>query len=52
MRVVKKLEQIAQRSTRSPIPGNLQGQVVQGSEQLGLVEDVPAHSSVVGVDDL
>ena len=26
-----------------PIPGNIQGQAGQGSEQLDLVEDVPAH---------
>jgi len=37
------LEQIPQRSCGSPIPGNIQGQVGWGSEQPGLVEDVPAH---------
>ena len=26
-----------------PIPANIQGQVRRGSEQPGLVEDVPAH---------
>jgi len=37
------LEQVAQRCGRCPIPGNIQGQVGQGSEQPVLVEDVPAH---------
>lgn len=32
---------VAQRGGRSPIPGNIQ--VGQGSEQLDVVEDVPAH---------
>ena len=32
--------------------GNIQGQVRQGSEQLDLVEDVPAHCRGVGLDDL
>jgi len=34
------------------IPGNIQGRVGQGSEQPGLVEDVPAHGSGVGLDGL
>ena len=37
------LEQVTQRGGRCPIPGNIQGQVGQGSEQPDLVEDVPAH---------
>jgi len=37
------LEQLAQRGGRRPIPGYLQGQVGQGSEQPGLVKDVPAQ---------
>jgi len=37
------LAQVAQRSSGGPIPGNIQGQVGWGSEQPGLVEDVPAH---------
>ena len=32
--------------------GNIQGQVKWGSEQPGLVEDVPAYCRVVGLDDL
>jgi len=40
---VVKHEQIAQRGSGGPIPGNIQGQVGQGSEQPGLVEDIPAH---------
>ena len=46
------LEQVAQRSGRCSIPGNIQGQVGWGSEQPGLVEDVPAHCRAVGLDDL
>jgi len=37
------LEQISQRGSGGPIPGNIQGQVGRGSEQPGLVEDIPAH---------
>jgi len=37
------LPQVVQRGGRCPIPGRVQGQVGQGSEQPGLVEDVPAH---------
>ena len=37
------LEQIAQRVSEGPIPGNIQSQAGQGSEQPGLVEDIPAH---------
>jgi len=46
------LEQAAQRGGRCPIPGDIQGQAEQGSEQPGLVEDVPAHCRGVGLDDL
>jgi len=46
------LEQVAQRSGRCPIPGNIQGQAEQGSEQPDLVEDVPAHCRGIGLDDL
>ncbi|KAK4833061.1 hypothetical protein QYF61_027723 [Mycteria americana] len=49
MRVVK---QVAQRGGRCPILGNIQGQVGHGSEQPGVVEDVPAHCRGVGLDDL
>jgi len=35
------LEQVAQRGGRCPIPGKVQGQVGHGSEQPGLVVDVP-----------
>jgi len=37
------LAQVAQRGGRCPIPGNIQGQAGQGSEQPDPVEDVPAH---------
>jgi len=33
-------------------PGNIQGQVGQGSEERGQVEDVPAHCRGVGLGDL
>ena len=46
------LAQVARRGGRCPIPGNVQGQVGQGSEQPDLVEDVPAHCRGVGLDDL
>jgi len=46
------LAQVAQRSRGGPIPGNIQGQVGRGSEQPGLVEDVPAHCREVGLYDL
>ena len=46
------LEQVAQRGCTRPIPGNIQGQVGQGSEQPDLVADVPAHCRGVGLDDL
>ena len=46
------VEQVAQRSCGCPIPGNIQGQVGWGFEQPDLVEDVPAHSRRVGLDDL
>jgi len=37
------LKQIAQKGSRCPVPGNIQGQVGWGSEQPDLVEDVHAH---------
>ena len=37
------LEQVAQRGSGGPIPGNIPDQVEQGSEQPGLAEDVPAR---------
>ena len=43
------LELVAQ---RCPIPGNIPGQVGRGSEQPGLVGDVPAHCRGAGLDDL
>jgi len=49
MRVVKHWNQ---RGSGGPIPGNIQGQVGQGSEQPGLAEDDPAHCRGVGLDGL
>lgn len=46
------MEQVAQRGGRRPVPGDIQGQVGQGSEQRGLVEDVPIYSRGVGLHDL
>lgn len=43
MRVIETMEQVAQSSDRCPIPGNIQGQVRQGSEQHDLVGDIPAY---------
>jgi len=37
------LERVSQRGSGDPVPRNIQGQVGGGSEQPGLVEDVPAH---------
>jgi len=42
------LEQVAQRSSESPIPGNIQGQAGQGSEQPDLAVDTPIHCREVG----
>ena len=46
------LEQVAQRSCGCPIMRSVQGQIGWGFEQPGLVEGVPAHDRVVGLDDL
>jgi len=46
------LEEDAQRSSRCPIPGSIQGQVHWGFEQPDVVKDVPTHDSEVGLVDL
>jgi len=46
------LEEIAQRGSGGPIPGNIQGQVGRSSEQPDLVEGVRAYCGAVGLDDL
>ena len=46
------MSQVAQRGGRLPIPSNIQGQAGQGSEQSGLVEDVPAHCREIELDGL
>jgi len=46
------MEQIAYRGSGGPVSGNIQGQVGQGSEQPGLVEDIPAHCRGIGLCDL
>jgi len=42
------LEQVAQRGSRCPIPGTIQGQVGQSSEKPDLVKDVPAYCRGIG----
>jgi len=42
----------AQRSCRCPLPGRAQGQVGQGFQQPGLVEEVPACGRGLEPDDL
>ena len=46
------LERVAQRGSGGSIPGNIEDQVGQGSEQPDLVSDVPAHCGGVRLDDL
>lgn len=52
MRVVKHWDGFAQRGSRCPIPGNIEGQVECGAEQHDLVEDVPALFRGLELDDL
>jgi len=52
MRVVKHWHRLPRDVVDAPFPGNIQGQVGWGFEQPDLVEDVPAHCRVVGLDDL
>jgi len=52
MRVMKTVEQVAQRGGRCPTPGNIQGPIGRGSEQPDGVEDVPAYCRGVGLDGL
>ena len=49
---VETLAQVAQRGGGCPLPGNIQGQVGQGSEQPGLVENILTHCRGAGLDDL
>ena len=50
--MLKWLERVAQRGSGGPIPGNIQGQVGQGSEQPDVVSGVPARCGGAGLDDL
>jgi len=52
MKNTETLERVAQRGSGGPIPGNIQDQVGQGSEQPLLVSGVPARCGGVGLDDL
>jgi len=51
MKVMKHWNKLP-RGGRCPIPGNIQGWVGQGSEQPGLVKDVPVHCRGVEPADL
>jgi len=44
--------QVSQRGDGYPVPGDIKGQVVQGSEQPDLAILVPVHCMRVGPDDL
>jgi len=46
------LQQVAWGGSRCPMPGKIQGQVGQDSEQPDLAEDVPAHYRGVRLDDI
>ena len=46
------MEWVSQRGSGGPIPGDIQGQVGWGSEQLDLVDDVPAPCRGLDLDDL
>ena len=46
------LEQIPQRISGGPIPGNIPGQVGRHSEKPGLAEDLCAQCRGVGLDAL
>ena len=46
------LEQVALRGGGCPVPGDVQGQAGQGSEQPDLAVGVPVHSMRVGPDGL
>jgi len=52
MNVVKHLNRLPRLGGRCPIPESIQGQVGRGSEQPGLVEDVPAHCRAAGLNGL
>jgi len=52
MRVVKELEQVAQRSCGCLLAGSVHGQVEWGFEQPGPVEGVLVHGRGVGLGDL
>ena len=52
LKVGETLEHVLQRGGRCLIHGNIQGWAGWGSEQPDLVEDVPAHCRVVGLDEL
>jgi len=48
----KTQEEVARQSCGCPIIGSVQSQIGQGFEQPDLLNDVPAHGSGDGLDDL
>lgn len=42
------MEQVVQKGCGYLLPGSVQGQIEWGSEQLGLVGDLPAYSKGIG----
>ena len=52
MKVVKHWNRLPIRDGGCPVPGDIQGQAGQGSEQSDLSVGVPVHCRGVGLDDL
>ena len=52
VKVVRHWHRLPREAENAPFPGNVQGQIGRGFEQLGLVDGVPAHGRGVGTDDL
>ena len=46
------MEQVVQRGGGCLVPGDIQGHIGPGFEQLDLAIDVPVHCRKVGLDDL
>lgn len=48
MRGDEAVAQVTRRSCRCHLPGNIQGWIGWGFEQLGLLEGIPAHGKGLG----